>query len=79
MGIGPPFSVIGGPVLAWTPPPQEESLSTWAWSLRPQIQRGRDALERGEVPPAPTSRAPSLCPAYPATPSASFDGICNRQ
>ena len=38
---------------------------------------GRDALEGGEVPP---SRAPGLCPAtVPLTPSASLNGICNRQ
>ena len=46
---------------------------------------GRDALEGGQVPPCagnppPPSRAHSLCPATaPLTPSASFNGICNRQ
>ena len=40
--------------------------------------RGRDALEGGEV--ASASRAPSLCPATVLlTPSAGFNGICNRQ
>ena len=39
----------------------------------------RDALEGGEVPPSP-SKAPRLCPAtVPLTPSASLNGICNRQ
>ena len=34
----------------------------------------------GRYPPPPPSRAPSLCPATVSlTPSASFDGICNRQ
>ena len=28
---------------------------------------GRDALEGGEVPPPPPSRAPGLCPATPAS------------
>ena len=38
----------------------------------------RDALEGGEVPPP--SRAPSLCPTtVPLTPSASLNGICDRQ
>ena len=33
----------------------------------------------GRYPPPP-SRAPSLCPAtVPLTPSAGFNGICNRQ
>ena len=32
------------------------------------------------APPPPPSRAPSLCPAtVPLTPSASLNGICNRQ
>ena len=36
-------------------------------------------IGRGEAPPSP-SRAPSLCPAtVPLTPSASFNGICNRR
>ena len=41
----------------------------------------RDALERrGGTPPPPPSRAPSLRPAtVPLTPSASLNGICNRQ
>ena len=40
---------------------------------------GRDALEGAGVPPPP-SRAPSLCPATVSlTPSASLNGICNRQ
>ena len=48
------------------------------------VRRGqpdpRDALEGGGVPPPPPSRAPSLCPAtVPLTPSASLNGICNRQ
>ena len=35
--------------------------------------------EGGEIT-SPPSRAPSLCPAtVPLTPSAGFDGICNRQ
>ena len=39
----------------------------------------RDALEGGEVAPTP-SRAPSPCPATVSlTPSAAFNGICNRQ
>ena len=39
----------------------------------------RDALEGGEPPPPP-SGAPSLRPAtVPLTPSASLNGICNRQ
>ena len=34
----------------------------------------------GLSPPPPPSRAPSLCPAtVHLTPSASFNGICNRQ
>ena len=34
----------------------------------------------GRNPPPPASRAPSLCPAtVPLTPSAGFNGICNRQ
>ena len=45
----------------------------------PARWRGGDALEGGEVPPAP-STAPSLCPATVSlTPGASFKGICNRQ
>ena len=42
---------------------------------------GRDALGGGGVPPPPPpSRAPSMCPAtVPLTPSASLNGICNRQ
>ena len=41
---------------------------------------GRDALEGGKVPPSPPSRAPSLCAATVSlTPSAGFNGICNRQ
>ena len=40
---------------------------------------GRDVLEGGGYPPPP-SRAPSLCPAtVPLTPSASINGIRNRQ
>ena len=41
----------------------------------------RDALEGGEAAPTPPpSRAPSLCPATVSlTPSASFNGIYNRQ
>ena len=40
--------------------------------------RGRDASKRGEPPPP--SRAPSPCPATVSlTPSAGFNGICNRQ
>ena len=39
----------------------------------------RDALAGAEVPP-PGSRAPSLCTATVSlTPSASVNGICNRQ
>ena len=41
------------------------------------LGQGRDALEGGEVPP---SRAPGLRPAtVPLRPSASLNGICNRQ
>ena len=40
----------------------------------------RDALEGGEVPPPPLSRASSLCPpTVPLTASASLNGTCNRQ
>ena len=40
----------------------------------------RDALEGGGRYLPPPSRAPSLRPAtFPLTPSASFNGICNRQ
>ena len=40
---------------------------------------GRHALQGGKVPPPP-SRPPSLCPATVSlTPSASLNGICNRQ
>ena len=39
----------------------------------------RDALEGGKVPATP-SWAPSPCPVtVPLTPSASLNGICNRQ
>ena len=38
------------------------------------------ALEGGRGTPPPPSTAPSLCPAtVPLTPSASLNGICNRQ
>ena len=47
------------------------------WLHHPNRLGGRDALKGGEVPP---SRPPSLCPAtVPLTPSASLNGICNRQ
>ena len=37
-------------------------------------------LWKGGRPPPPPSRAPSLCPAtVPLTPSAGFNGICNRR
>ena len=53
------------------------------WGLvRVQTRRvgPRDALGGGEVPPPPPTRAPSLCPATVALmPSASLNGICNRQ
>ena len=40
----------------------------------------RDALGRGEVPPLPPLQGASLCTAtVPLTPSASLNGICNRQ
>ena len=42
----------------------------------PQRRIGRG----GEVPPPPSSRAPSLCPAtVPRTPGASLNGTSNRQ
>ena len=47
-----------------------------ACDLHPRMRwkRGRG------VPPPPSSRAPSLCPAaVPLTLSASLNGICNRQ
>ena len=45
----------------------------------PILPTRRDALEGGEVPPPPFG-APSLCPATVSlTPSASLNGICNRQ
>ena len=46
-----------------------------------QSPRLRDVLEEGEgPPPPPPSRAPSLRPSTVSlTPSASFNGICNRQ
>ena len=56
----------------------QEGLCTSAWPG--EGDPPRDALEGGEVPPPPSSRAPSLCPAtVPLTPSASLNGICNRQ
>ena len=47
----------------------------------PSSPTARDALEGwGSYPPPPSSRAPSLRPAtVPLTPSASLNGICNRQ
>ena len=46
---------------------------------RTLAQLGRDALEGGEAPPPPPSRAPSLRPpTVPLTPRASLYGICNR-
>ena len=37
-------------------------------------------IGKGGGNPPPPSRAPSLCPAtVPLTPSASLNGICNRQ
>ena len=40
----------------------------------------RGSIGRGGGNPPPPSRAPSLCPAAASlTPSAGFNGICNRQ
>ena len=49
----------------------------WCWWMQPPIP---GMLGSGESPPPPPSTAPSLRPAtVPLTPSASLNGICNRQ
>ena len=65
-------SLVGRACTARTPPPAGTG---WRFG----VFGGRDALEGGQVPSLP-SRAPSLCPAAVSlTPSASLNGICNRQ
>ena len=67
-----------GSVPFWSPKALWRGLGRWVLpAVRVGGRGGRDALEGGEVPP---SRAPSLCPAtVPLTPSASVNGVCNRQ
>ena len=48
--------------------------------LRVRRCRLQGCIGKGGCPPPPRSRAPSLCPAtVPLTPSAGFNGFCNRQ